>query len=206
MHTDSAFWFELRDAFQPLPKDVDATPDPWRDVFALWLDDDGHYKITDDLAAKEERADGFRRLAEKAGLAVGEPDLASAADRWLDLIGAGRKLRTRNLGPLSANYCARRGNEAFAHEMAPMSDIAVPALQVEAAKAKRGRPPTIPEERKTAAAKLKANGGTNREAAMEIYGSRYPDAQQVKNVPSILRNHQRKTAVIPSPKRIKNSG
>jgi len=54
---------------------------------------------------------------------------------------------------------------------------------------RRGRPIIIPDERKQAAIECKANGGTNRDAAMLIYDSRYPTLQQVKNVPAILRNH-----------------
>jgi len=58
---------------------------------------------------------------------------------------------------------------------------------------RQGRPATIPDERKQAAVECKANGGTNRDAAMLIYDSRYPSPQQVKNVSAILRNHQQRS-------------
>ena len=60
-------------------------------------------------------------------------------------------------------------------------------------KGKRGRPQTIPDERKTKAAEVKASGGTNKQAAAEIYNTKYPTDQQKKNVPAILRHHQRKS-------------
>jgi hypothetical protein len=58
---------------------------------------------------------------------------------------------------------------------------------------KRGRPQKIPDERKAKAAELKAAGGTNKQAAAEIYNTKYPTDQQKKNVPAILRYHQRKS-------------
>ena len=77
---------------------------------------------------------------------------------------------------------------------------------------KRGRPQTLSNERKTEAAKLKASGGTNKQVAAVIYGTKYPTAQQVKNVTAILKYHlskqsgstslHRKT----SPKRPKSKG
>jgi hypothetical protein len=76
----------------------------------------------------------------------------------------------------------------------------------------RGRPETISHEKKTAAALLKASGGTNREAAAVIYGTRYPTAQQTKNVPAILKHHKRKESGLPvkprkgSPKHSKDVG
>ncbi len=52
---------------------------------------------------------------------------------------------------------------------------------------KRGRPP-IADELKIKALEAKANGGSNRDAAKELYSTRYPTPQQVKNVPTILRH------------------
>lgn len=57
---------------------------------------------------------------------------------------------------------------------------------------KRGRPQTIPDERKQAALAQKREGGTNRDAAKALYGVRFPTPQQVRNVPSILRYHEGK--------------
>ena len=57
---------------------------------------------------------------------------------------------------------------------------------------KRGRPQTIPDERKAAAAERKASGGSNSEAAALIYDVKYPSPQQVKNVPAILKAFQKK--------------
>ena len=55
---------------------------------------------------------------------------------------------------------------------------------------KRGRPQYIPNERKIAAAKVKASGGSNKDAAAVIYQTHYPTDQQKKNVPAILRHHR----------------
>jgi hypothetical protein len=60
-------------------------------------------------------------------------------------------------------------------------------------KTKRGRPQTIPNERKEAAAKLKASGGTNKQVAAKIYDTKRPTEQQIKNVPTILRHYQAKS-------------
>src|ERR1041385_1507530 len=67
------------------------------------------------------------------------------------------------------------------------------AMPQKIGKKKRGRPPTISEERKAAALQAKTDGGTNRDAAKLIYGTRYPTPQQVKNVPAILRHHKLKS-------------
>jgi hypothetical protein len=64
---------------------------------------------------------------------------------------------------------------------------------------RRGRPQTIPDEKKAAAAAKKASGGTNKEAAQLIYDTKYPTAQQVKNVAAILKNHQQKLKRSDSP-------
>ena len=57
---------------------------------------------------------------------------------------------------------------------------------------KRGRPQTIPDERKVRAAALKASGGTNSAVAAVLYGKRFPTPQEVKNVPSHLRAFSKK--------------
>lgn len=62
-----------------------------------------------------------------------------------------------------------------------------------AVKKKRGRPQLIPDERKIAAAELKAAGGTNREAAVLIYGKKYPSPQETKNVSTILKHYLKKS-------------
>ena len=66
-------------------------------------------------------------------------------------------------------------------------------------KKKRGRPPEIPDERKEHAMKEKDAKGTNRDAAKIIYEVLYPTPQQVKNVPSILRQYRAKVAKSISP-------
>jgi hypothetical protein len=60
-------------------------------------------------------------------------------------------------------------------------------------KRKRGRPQEIADEKKVAAEKLKAAGGTNKDAAALLYDTKYPTNQQKKNVPSILRHHLQKS-------------
>lgn len=62
----------------------------------------------------------------------------------------------------------------------------------EVVKRKRGRPQTIEDEKKTAAMQLKESGGTNKDAAALLYGTKYPTPQQTKNVPAILRHHKLK--------------
>jgi len=56
----------------------------------------------------------------------------------------------------------------------------------------RGRPQEIPEEKKIAAAGLKASGGSNKDIASVFYDTKFPSTQQKKNVPSILRHHRQK--------------
>jgi hypothetical protein len=73
-------------------------------------------------------------------------------------------------------------------------------------KKKRGRHQVIPDERKKAAAELKAAGGTNREAAVALYGIKYPSPQQVKNVPAILKHYARVRKLKPPLKPNKNRG
>jgi hypothetical protein len=57
---------------------------------------------------------------------------------------------------------------------------------------KRGRPQTIPDERKALALAVKQSGGSNRDAAMMLYSAQYPKPQQVKNVGTILKHYQEK--------------
>jgi len=52
---------------------------------------------------------------------------------------------------------------------------------------------------KAAAAAAKASGGTNRKAAEIIYKTKYPTPQEVKNVPSILRNYRAKVETSRAP-------
>jgi hypothetical protein len=78
-----------------------------------------------------------------------------------------------------------------------------------ATKKKRGRPQKIPDERKAAASRLKLGGGSNLAAAKVIYDKQYPTTQEVKNVPAILRNFQKKSdsrSVHPSSKANKHGG
>jgi hypothetical protein len=70
---------------------------------------------------------------------------------------------------------------------------------------KRGRPSTISDESKTKAAQLKANGGTNKQAAEVLYGTKYPSPQQTKNVSSILKHRQKKIERAESASRITQS-
>lgn len=56
---------------------------------------------------------------------------------------------------------------------------------------KRGRPP-ISDALKHRAQEIKNAGGSNKDAAVEIYGTKYPTPQQVKNVPTILRHFRQR--------------
>ena len=76
--------------------------------------------------------------------------------------------------------------------MGPTGEDARDMPTPELGRKKRGRPQKISEVRKEAATKKKASGGTNREAAALLYDAKYPTAQQVKNVPAILRNYNSK--------------
>ena len=91
---------------------------------------------------------------------------------------------------LERNISAERDVREPGTAPAPLAKLISPAQFGGNGQKKRGRPAIIPDERKQAAVECKANGGTNRDAAMLIYDRKYPTPQQVKNVSSILRNHQ----------------
>jgi hypothetical protein len=61
-----------------------------------------------------------------------------------------------------------------------------------AARAKRGRPPTIPDDLKEKALKAKDSGKSNKHCAAIIYQVRYPTLQQAKNTSTILREYKKK--------------
>lgn len=52
---------------------------------------------------------------------------------------------------------------------------------------RRGRPQTLPDEKKAAALEAKNAGGSNRDAAAILYATKHPSPQQVKNVSTLLR-------------------
>jgi hypothetical protein len=139
------------------------------------------------------------------GLSTGdEPD----ADHWLE------DLTLEHVFRESAEFCddlartlellelkaadqtgATEGSGAgLVHRATASTPVVDPKLaQVPPAKRKRGRRPTISDENKERAAKIKASGGTNKDAAAVLYGTRYPSLQQTKNVSSILRHHKKKS-------------
>ena len=107
----------------------------------------------------------------------------------------------RGVFEVSANYCVELRSRAAAsaralsgEELANGSSTPQPGD-----KKKPGRPPIIASEKKDEAAKLKASGGTNKEAAAVLYGVKYPTGQQTKNVSAILRHHQQKSKPSNSP-------
>jgi hypothetical protein len=57
---------------------------------------------------------------------------------------------------------------------------------------RRGAPQQISDHQKAAARQKKLDGGTNRDAAIVLYGTQYPTIQQEKNVPAHLRYFERK--------------
>jgi len=59
---------------------------------------------------------------------------------------------------------------------------------------KRGRPPTLSDERKAAAQEVKNEGRSNRDAAAVLYDVKFPSRKQVTNVSSILGRYRKKTA------------
>jgi hypothetical protein len=58
-----------------------------------------------------------------------------------------------------------------------------------------GRPAKFPEERKQQALDLKLNGGTNSECAKLLYQTKHPTAQQVRNIPAILKNYRKRSGL-----------
>jgi hypothetical protein len=65
-----------------------------------------------------------------------------------------------------------------------------PRSDTEAAR-KRGRPQTIPDKRKAAALMRIKEGGTLRDAAVELYDNKRPTTQQVKNASTLLRVYRK---------------
>jgi hypothetical protein len=62
---------------------------------------------------------------------------------------------------------------------------------------KRGRPAAIDNATKDAALAVKAGGGTGRDIAKVLYKTLYPNSQQVKNAPNILKHYLKSAS--PSP-------
>jgi hypothetical protein len=93
---------------------------------------------------------------------------------------------------LFADYRVTKGYGAWFRGLLEPRIVFWRANGIVAARWKRGRPQTIPDERKAAAAKLKASGGSNKQAAVLIYDTKYPSPQQVKNVPSHLKAFKKK--------------
>lgn len=58
-----------------------------------------------------------------------------------------------------------------------------------------GRPAKFPEELKRQALKIKLDGATNSECAKLLYGTKHPSDQQVRNIPSILRNYRKTSSL-----------
>src|ERR1035441_3929867 len=58
-----------------------------------------------------------------------------------------------------------------------------------------GRPAKFPEERKRQALEYKLAGGTNSQCAKLLYQTKRPSAQQVRNIPSILRNYRKTSSL-----------
>ena len=59
---------------------------------------------------------------------------------------------------------------------------------------KRGRPSRIPDERKEQALAAKRAGASNREVARILYGVKHPSPSQIRAVPAILHNYERRKA------------
>jgi hypothetical protein len=138
----------------------------------------------------------FRSRIRRQAAAVGYPQSALPPQRrYDDVLAELLALVNTALGRLLAEGDAH--NRALAITSGPARASVTKAADgdetnrgaPEAVKGKRGRPQTIPDERKDLAAALKAAGGTNRKAAAIIYDTKYPTDQQVKNVTSTLRNH-----------------
>lgn len=128
-----------------------------------------------------------RKLSE-SNLSQGLPSLEHQArapiEKLVALVGA------EVVAPDNAGKQAAALMPASNSKEEPKSGAATPES---GRRGKRGRPQTIPDEKKAAAAQLKASGGTNAEIATLIYDTKYPTDQQKKNIPSILRHHEQKS-------------
>lgn len=164
---------------------------------------------TDEGVYAQER---FKWLAERAVVELGQSGGDGAWACWLDVlrinsrsfVGGIKRESTDSDGKTqiaetgmiravcaaSANYCFKCGTDAKSASTGTGSPKVV--SNTTDSEKKRGRPQMIPDARKVAAAKLKADGGTNQQAAAVIYDIKYPSPQQVKNVPAILRAYQQK--------------
>jgi len=84
---------------------------------------------------------------------------------------------------------ARNGIQALTSPV-PSNSSAAESPAGKTAK-KLGRPQTIPDQRKARAQTIKNSGGTNKDVAIELYQTKYPSSQQVKNVGAILRHYNK---------------
>ena len=147
----------------------------------------------------------FIRLARQALAALGFKftNSSRAVYYWLDLIRQEaphryKRWRIPALCAASAELCMEfetrareagtsKDERASAGEVEPVNGCSTPQP---VDKRKRGRPP-LPLERKTAAAKLKATGSSNKQVASVLYNNPYPTSQQTKNVSTVLRYWQK---------------
>lgn len=228
MATDSAFWRDLEAQFRALP-------DPERKLTAVLNEGQWHVDVVDDprdRRQKERLRALFLSLARIAAAAAGVAGRANPPDGWLNLLrdespdfhpcgtSCPNGVETpeeggwiRNLPLASAEYCIELKARAFELETAassrgPQAQAASGGAEAQPVlKKKRGRPQTIPDERKAAALKCKDGGGTLRAAAVIIYSTSYPTPQQVKNVSTLLRIYRAKLekARSPGPKHLSPS-
>jgi hypothetical protein len=147
-----------------------------RPTWVIWLD----------LMRQESR--GFRRILKPRSWT--EFRRIAEAEGPVDVSGVplGDDGKIGRVFKESAEFCDDLAARAFELEaVAPAPHSSTPQSSE---KRKRGRPQTIPDERKAEAAKLKASGGTYKLVAVLLYDDKYPTVQQVKNVHSILRHFQ----------------
>jgi len=196
-------------------------------IWYLWRDSDKRWSFDNASDAVKVL---FRSAAENAAVELGHSGGTSAVFYWLDLLRSegifyrpladgGEIYQVCNA---SAEYCvkletaaklAKRNALSGSRSVEPGQWLVPPEVskdpsdtesgaQKKLGEKKRGRPQTIPVERKIAAAKVKASGGTNKDAAAVLYQTNYPTDQQKKNVPAILRHHHETSKQLTaSPKR-----
>jgi hypothetical protein len=134
-----------------------------------------------------------------AGLQLGTRDLQAAlwTEGFPSLEDQARAAIQKRVAFISAEVAA---SNSAGKKAAPMKDCNLKAesespnaTPESGERRQRGRPLEIADDKKVAAAKLKAAGGTNKDAAALLYDTKYPTVQQKKNVSSILRYHKQKS-------------
>jgi hypothetical protein len=177
------------------------------EVFAAWLDILRRQTSEEVASVWKGGSKAVDRWYKRACGPAVEDALTTQVDNWRRRALADELKRLERSAvevtlPKSNNAGARapRGSESAQTEVRP------PEPESTASGRKRGRPQTIPDERKAKAVALKMSGSTNREVAAALYDKRHPSSQEVRNVHSILRAYSKKSNGPARPKRPRTQG